>query len=508
MGSTPSSRYACLSCHLIARDPRQVTCCGKLFCKTCFDGLRRTSSSIKCPNCHKNVANKFFEDRRTDEEIGTLKIYCTNEDDGCGWQGEVKEIEQHLRTKCPYQVISCRLCEKQMVRRVFNSHIQSECPKRPFVCPYCGADGIHDYLTKEHLVDCPDLPLPCPNKECTATVKQSMMVAHLEDCEHQALFCSNGCGELVKRATYTSHQSQCIKRPYTCPYCSEEGVYDHLTHEHLDRCSCLPLPCKNDGCHELIKRSQMEGHLLVCSHKKVPCIYSAIGCKAFIKRHHINKHGEQCIKEHLHFAIEKVKELEEVQKQCFQVIDKQNQELKKDKQAISRLSEQLCFMEATKTKSITVVLKSFTALRDSNQEWYSPGFYVGSGSYKMRLIVCANGEGDGSGRYVSVFICIMPGLYDEQLEWPIEGEVIIELLNQLEDKSHHKKTIMLDELTPVWNRSKVTEEQQEGVGLKQYISHQELSTKNCHYLHNDSLYFRVTATPRSKTKPWLAYTIY
>ncbi len=53
----------------------------------------------------------------------------------------------------------------------------------------------------------------------------------------------------------------------------------------------------------------------------------------------------------------------------------------------------------------------------------------------MEIRVDANGHREGEGTHVSVFACLIKGKYDDNLNWPFVGEIITELLNQLEDKN-------------------------------------------------------------------------
>ena len=59
----------------------------------------------------------------------------------------------------------------------------------------------------------------------------------------------------------------------------------------------------------------------------------------------------------------------------------------------------------------------------------------------MCLRVDAAGNGDGKGTHVSVYLYLMKGPHDDELEqsghWPLKGTFTIELLNQLNDSDHH-----------------------------------------------------------------------
>ena len=89
------------------------------------------------------------------------------------------------------------------------------------------------------------------------------------------------------------------------------------------------------------------------------------------------------------------------------------------------------------------------------------------------------------------------------MEWPFQGEVTIELLNQVEDKNHKKETVLYDESTE--DKCK-----QRGRHMDGFISHSALeydATENCQYLKDDSLYLRVSIKVTSKTKPWLVTSV-
>ena len=47
--------FQCLICTLVPRDVHQASCCGKMFCKSCLDELKRKSTNYTCPQCRKNL---------------------------------------------------------------------------------------------------------------------------------------------------------------------------------------------------------------------------------------------------------------------------------------------------------------------------------------------------------------------------------------------------------------------------------------------------------------------
>ena len=113
----PNEWLFCHSCHGIANHATQLSCCGKLFCKSCLQEIVGPSPGIHCPMCRKSKY-QYFEDPRSNGIIANLKVMCPN---GCSWQGELQKISIHLDSDnktggtpggqglfaCPLQHISC-----------------------------------------------------------------------------------------------------------------------------------------------------------------------------------------------------------------------------------------------------------------------------------------------------------------------------------------------------------------------------------------------------------------
>ena len=131
---------------------------------------------------------------------------------------------------------------------------------------------------------------------------------------------------------------------------------------------------------------------------------------------------------------------------------------------------------------------------------------AGIGGYKVRLRVDPYGYGGGKSTHLSVFINLMPGANDDTIVFPLRGTFTISLLNQQEDDNHYTMRFNF-----VYDGNDYTcrkfELDQNSLGQNKFLSHFSLDfnqDNNTHYLHNDTLYFRVTAEISSTTKPWLA----
>ena len=413
----PPSKYICAICTLVARDPQQVTCCYNTFCKSCLEHLKQsTGQHTKCPLCKEPL--HFFKDGKLNREIISLKVYCTNSEEGCKWKGTINEtdtsIEAHFNS-CPYQLIPCtNECGVNIRRITLETHLKTRCPKRLVGCQYCGKLDKHQTITSSsHFHECPGYPFKCINR---------------------------GCEEKIPRRLLASHNETCPKAIITCEY-------------------------NTVGCNKRMKREEKEEH----------------------NKESVQEHL-QMTKRHLHMT-----------KGHLQMTNKKLQ------LAVQQIHSLQLHNPINKVIKVDQYLKK----KEKDEIWYSPGSYTSPGGYKMKLNVCPNGEGDCKGTHVSCFICLMSGEYDDTLEWPFQGEVTIELLNQLEDKNHMKYIIQYNESTPEKQKQRVLkgEDNTAGWGYSQFISHSELEYNpitNCQYLKDDSLYFRVSVKVTSKTKPWLA----
>ena len=158
---------------------------------------------------------------------------------------------------------------------------------------------------------------------------------------------------------------------------------------------------------------------------------------------------------------------------------------------------------ADQLTGFTLKFTSYEQHKASNDEVYSPPFYTSRGGYKMCLEVDANGYSRGRGTHISIYLYLMRGENDDRLPWPFSGNITVELLNQLEDKNHHSKTVSLS--NNACQRVKKDGKASMGDGFPCYLPHNCLvGDKKCQYLQHNCLYFRVKVdTPHAHTQPWL-----
>ena len=195
-----------------------------------------------------------------------------------------------------------------------------------------------------------------------------------------------------------------------------------------------------------------------------------LGCDTSMKRKYIKSHESKEDQHHLHLALNKLISLEDVT--CER-------------------------MEVERSGGFTFKLSDFSKRKD---EFVSPSFYTSPSGYHMNIEVYAGGCGIAKGTHISVFVCVVEGKYDAELNWPFVGDITVTVLNQLENKNHYSNEIcMFDEdnsvVGSIW-------------GFDEFIPLSTLDNdpiKKTHYLKDDTLYFRVKVDVKDR-KPWLECT--
>ena len=286
--------------------------------------------------------------------------------------------------------------------------------------------------------------------------------------------------QLLRKDIEKHTKDECPRRQYKCPRCHEAGEYKERTTTHIEECPMVEVPCPRCKCQVRLARRNLPDHRLECMFEKVPCKYATIGCKEEVLRKDLGEH-EGDSQTHLQIAIDTVHQLQ---------ITQENMQAR---------SRELPF---------TYKFTNYEYHKTTGTRLYSPAFYTSRKGYKMCLSLDANGLGEGAGTHVTVGAYLMKGENDDHLPWPFTGEVTVELLNQLVDKNHYSMIILFDLNVDekVSKRVVNNERASTGWGQARYIPHSELgrnAIRNCQYLKDDCLYFRVSVDAKGPSKPWL-----
>ena len=122
----------CPVCLSILREPCQVTCCGKSFCRACIERVREEGDP--CPTCNEEKYS-HFSNKGLQESLYSFKVYCAYAIKGCKWSGELGHMNlnpqpDELQEGCMYTEVNCKYnhvgCDARLLRKDMPDHLSKE----------------------------------------------------------------------------------------------------------------------------------------------------------------------------------------------------------------------------------------------------------------------------------------------------------------------------------------------------------------------------------------------
>ena len=77
--------------------PHLTECCGKHISQEAATRIQGEGGA--CPLCKEAHLNTML-DKNIRRQVNELRVFCHHEDRGCGWQGELSDLEHHVQS-CP-----------------------------------------------------------------------------------------------------------------------------------------------------------------------------------------------------------------------------------------------------------------------------------------------------------------------------------------------------------------------------------------------------------------------
>ena len=314
----------------------------------------------------------------------------------------------------PYQVTCCgysfcRVCTEQI-------------KLKSSPCPCCKAQKLDYYPNKGLQRTLYEFQVNCIHQKqgCQWVGELGQLESHLnskptgskqfQGCQYTRIKCLY-CPLLRERSNIQAYQGeQCPRRPFSCEYCKNfTSSYEDVTTNHWPICGYYPVPCPNK-CGEILQRQDLENHTAtLCSLTTVDCDFNQVGCMVELSCKDIQAHLTECVNPHVLLLMISHKKLEEENKQLKHQMERLKQTMKLQ----------------LKTKSVEIVMTNYNRHLLDDTVWVSPPFFTHPCGYKVCLKVYANGKEEGKGTYVSVYLHIMQGEYDEELMWPFQATLEI-----------------------------------------------------------------------------------
>ena len=440
------------------------------------DCIRRPFSCDYCGNYGAD-----FEDVTTKHwpVCGSRPVPCPNE---CGVHPERQNLEQHTSNECPLAVVNCDFhyagCEVQLCRKDMPNHLAKD------LVVHISLMAAHSRQL-EQKVQALQVTLDRRNERIVQLEQKMAASTPLFPIE----FTMTNFGK-HRRENSTWYSPPFYTHPHGYKLCLRviPNFMSKGAEIAIDAClmcgefdSFLVWPFQGSISIELLNQLDNSAHLQQltafhrssqlrvvgreraeegCSHTRVA--YSKL---AFIPAKNCQYLKDDC----LHLRVTNVANVNWTE-QC--------------------LVSELCIA----VPPIQFRMTDFNQYRRSNDMWFSLPFYSHTKGYRLCLCVQANGFTHHFGAHIAIAVNLLSGKFDDQLKWPFEAEITIQLLNQLENKRHHAGTIHHSSCPEKFGARVRAGGRARGIGYGNFITHNELTynrARNTQFLKDDSLYFRV-----------------
>ena len=339
-----------------------------------------------------------------------------------------------------------------------------------------------------------DLAVRCENTDrgCRWEGTVGTLDYHMDECDFTLIHCPNKCepfnadASIMKKDLQMHLLMDCVNRSHKCAYCGMEGEHYSITGYHSRHCKKKIIVCPNKGCTQEFEQVDKERHLKSCEYSEVSCKYYELGCTVKKMRRDIGLHEQDDVL-HLTAASDTVANL----KAKVDTLQEKKASFQELNVKVLKPGESLIFR-----------LDKYSHHKTEKDSFELNPFYTSPMGYKASITIHLDRRQDGTGTngYVSVYLNIKKGYYDETLDWPSTVPIKVELLNQLSDNQHYNKT---------WKYNKTPHK---GLlvggcsGFPSFISHDALegTSYGKQYLMKDTVYFRVSL---EVDKPWLTCTV-
>ena len=449
---TVNDVFYCKKCDLVARRLTATSCCGESYCHACIADI--CEQHKPCPECGQEGFS-IYEQLKYQKRIGALRVHCSLKTRGCGWSGQLVQLDHHLDSEqgdCQYVDVKCPLnCQLVVPKNRVEQHLSEACTKRPYVCLHCAFKATYEDVVDKHLPECNYVPLPCPNR-CGVTCDREDMEDHMKMCRLEEMVCkfsTIGCDGSYAREDEDEYTEKNTQKHLMLIAADAMMTKQQLQKKLQEQEQKLGEKEQKLGEQEQKLREQeqklREQEQKLREHEDEEKL--KLGDQEQKLEEQEQKLGEQEWKlgeqeQKLRKQEEMLVEQLEIQKQTIHCLELKFEEqiknhvlLQQDLNRKGRLLDQLGEQFITSTRRFEMRNFSEEKAKDRPGVWKSPPTYTHLHGYKFCIGVDANGEENIHGYGITVCLYAMPGEFDEDLKWPVIGVVTVGLENQQDGRN-------------------------------------------------------------------------
>ena len=458
----PSQDFFCPVSLELLLEPQLTSCCGHHLSLEAANRLQEEGKA--CPMCNGESWTAML-DKYHRRKVHQVRVRCWYRERGCVWSGEVSELEGHA----------------------------GSCKKQPWECGYCGVKCELGEGEGKHWAVCDEFPVPCPNGCEVGSVERCAMEEHRSVCPLEPVACEMrefGCSVVVPRREMATHM--------------KESEIQHLTSmTALNLCLTKQLHHDSAKMEQMIaeQRKELEEQKLEIAALRSEMV-ETLNVRLTKQLQHDSAKMEQIIADHSAKRNRKIEQLRQdllEQKEVMKQLEEEHQEkLASLTQTMSSMHVEL---KSTTTKMLSLLEKEkaeggsntgteififneYSQFKGSDMHQYSTPFYTHYQGYKVRLGIKYYSDPYND---IGASLDLLPGEYDDMLNWPVSIGVRLEVLNQAGDFRHVVKAT-----TCTWGSGEKGEKKIQDTVMKYATLERQLDTVQ--FMMNDCLKFKVIVT--------------
>ncbi|XP_069133693.1 TNF receptor-associated factor 6-like isoform X1 [Argopecten irradians] len=487
---------------------------------------------VKCPN-HKEGCDTQVVLKQLQKHLEICEFACVPCPNRCSHILLRKDLNNHLEDVCHLRTVKCPTCHTELQAEYLQNHVDI-CPLANVECQFCGNDGLIREQLQRHLSnDCPKAVIDCDFRElgCKETVERQAMAKHMQHCQqdHMQQMCTT-IVSLVRLLQLKPNLNDTSGQTSNQGGQGEEGENSLNVLSGLLQTSMAlgpqlgPQPPQRP--HRLRQQFSTDNMLSHASSdsstsrsgeaigrrdddRAISARTQAMSTVSMTSNHipGVDLEGAPRLPFHQDFEFQSLKCQNATQDESLARHEQSLVEIQQKNDTLERTNRDL----RSKVKALESTLadiegrtcngtylwkiKNYSKFRREAEHGdttaiHSPPFYSSFYGYKLCIRVNLNGVDSARGTHLSVFIHFMQGEYDDILEWPFSGRIVLTVLDQnpICEQRHHVIETLVSKPHLAAFQKPVTPRNHKGFGYMEFLPLGILDNSN--YIKNDTLLIR------------------
>lgn len=510
--------FVCPVCGGVVLNPQQNSC-GHIYCYHCLQGLleRSTPSSSVCPVDGAVITPaEVFQDNCCKREISCLEVYCTNSP-ACTSIITLQCLQDHLKL-CQYEWLHCSHpgCRAALRRRDLQEHLSNICPHRMEPCPHCQQRCQLSLMKDHEQSSCPEVEVDCPSS-CSQKIPRRLLTEHTELCPELLVSCSYkkyGCSVQDQRVKVKLHEDAAVNHHMLMVLKSNirlEKQMENLQQEALLRQQELQMEgLRFDGLQSEIEQwdQQSSRHdQMISKAQRALSRHEDVLSSVQLDVQQVSRgfgsglEDLEQLRSSLDTLLQEVTAAESLRKHLGTLeenLKRHSGLLDLHSAQLSCNTERLQELQATSYDGKLIwKIQDFRKSREAEVKAQTPclssvPFLTRRCGYKMAVKAYLNGDGDGRGTHLSLYVVLMPGEFDALLPWPFRQTVTLSVLDQSGAGKHQSLSFRPDPTSSSFQRPAANAISNVASGFSRFIPLNVLENpQNSVYVRDDTLFVKV-----------------